>query len=87
MEFRGKYGHSGTSKSGCMIAIICSNFLRNETYLKEISSRNSILYTFLIKINSEPIVFSYHFIIYLESSAGKKYFLQLEYHIELLVHQ
>ena len=44
------------------------NFLRNRNCVNKISSRKSALYKFLIKICLESFVFSYHFIIYLESS-------------------
>ena len=68
LELRGRQGHSRTSKSKGGIKMICFNFLRNKSYVNKISSRNSTLYNFLIKISLESFVFSYHFINYLESS-------------------
>ena len=52
---------------------MCFNFLRNENYGHKIISTNSILCKFLIKVYLESFVFSYQFIIYLESST-KEFF-------------
>ena len=45
-----------------------TKILKNKNYVKKNSSRNSTLCKFLIKIYLESFKFSYHFIIYLESS-------------------
>ena len=73
-----KAGHSGTSKNGGRIMIICfSIFLRSKHCVNKISSRNSKLYKFLTKIYLESFVFSYHFIIYLGSSKSNFYNLNI----------
>ena len=65
--------------------IICFDFLRNKNYVNKISSKNGILHKVLIKIYLQSFVFSYYFIVYLDSSS--KIFLQHQHHIELMVHQ
>ena len=50
----------GQVKLGGKIKTICFNFLRNENYVNNISSRNSALRKFLFKICLESFVFSYH---------------------------
>ena len=44
LKFRGRWGYSGTNKSGGRITTNCCNFLRSNNYANKMASRNSALY-------------------------------------------
>ena len=71
------------SKSGRMIMITCINFLRNKNYVKKIIPETVHYINFISKFIWNHLYLSFvSFIL----NHLQKYFLQLEHHIELLVH-